>query len=149
MYPSISGHGIVFVISQTKELPNSLPNEYFGLFNNSNIGSSSNHVFGVELDTRQDFQFDDINDLKSANSTPAGYYDDNAQFRNLSLSNGYPIQVWIEYDGVKKKIDVTLAPMSVGASTNKLGWKKKYIQGEIGCHTNIGSNKNPLKTTPK
>ena len=26
------------------------------------------------------------------------------------------MQVWIEYDGVKKKIDVTLAPISVGFS---------------------------------
>jgi len=56
----------------------------------------------------------DINDLKSANSTPAGYYDDYDRFRDLSLSSGYPMQVWIDYDGVKKKIDVTLAPISVG-----------------------------------
>jgi len=33
--------------------------------------------------------------------------------------------------------------------TNKLGWTKKYKEGEIGCHINIGSKKNPLKTTPK
>ncbi|XP_024626002.1 L-type lectin-domain containing receptor kinase IV.1 isoform X2 [Medicago truncatula] len=125
MYPSISGHGIVFVLSPTKGLPNSLPNQYFGLFNYSNIGNSSNHVFGVELDTRKNFEFDDINDnhvgidindLKSANSTPAGYYDDTGRFRNLSLTSGHPMQVWIEYDGVKKKIDVTLAPVSVGFS---------------------------------
>ncbi|KEH22940.1 L-type lectin-domain receptor kinase IV.2-like protein [Medicago truncatula] len=124
-YPPFSGQGIVFVLSPTKGLPNSLPSQYLGLFNDSNNGNSNNHVFGVELDTRQDLQFDDINDnhvgidinyLKSANSTPAGYYNDHGQFRELSLSNGFPIQVWIDYDGVKKKIDVTLAPMSVGAS---------------------------------
>ncbi|KEH22952.1 legume lectin beta domain protein [Medicago truncatula] len=65
--------------------------------NNSNNGNSSSHVFGIELDTDQNFEFDeindnhigiDINDLKSANSTPAGYYDDYG-FRNLSLSSGY------------------------------------------------------------
>jgi len=124
-YTNIGGHGIVFVISPTKGLPDSQPSQYLGLFNDSNNGSSSNHVFGVELDTRQNFEFDDINDnhvgidindLKSANSTPAGYYDDYGQFRDLSLSSGFPIQAWIEYDGVKKKIDVTLALMSVGAS---------------------------------
>jgi hypothetical protein len=27
--------------------------------------------------------------------------------------------------------------------------EKKYKQGEIGCHENTGSNKNPLKTTHK
>nr|AAR11298.1 lectin-like receptor kinase 7;1 [Medicago truncatula] len=124
-YANIGGHGIVFVISPTKGLPDSLPSQYLGLFNDSNSGNSSNHVFGVELDTRQNFEFDDINDnhvgidindLKSADSTPAGYYDGYGQFKDLSLSSGYPMQVWIEYDGVKKKIDVTLAPMSVGAS---------------------------------
>ena len=78
-------------------MPHSLPCQCLGLFNKSNIGSSSNHIFGVELDTVQDFELDDINDnhvgidindLKSANSTPAGYYDDYG-IRNLSLSSGY------------------------------------------------------------
>jgi len=32
--------------------------------------------------------------------------------------------------------------------TNKLGWKKKQIQGEIGCHNNTGSTK-PLKNHPQ
>jgi len=127
-YATIRGHGIVFVISPTKGLPNSLPNQYLGLFNNSNNGNSSNHVFGVELDTVQDFEFDDINDnhvgidindLKSANSTPAGYYDDGGHLRGLSLFGGTPMQVWIEYDGVKKNIDVTLAPISVGFNVVK------------------------------
>ncbi|KEH22945.1 L-type lectin-domain receptor kinase IV.2-like protein [Medicago truncatula] len=124
-YPTLSGHGIVFVISPTKGLPNSLPSQYLGLFNQSNIGNGGNHVFGVELDTLLSSEFDDINDnhvgidindLKSANSTPAGYYDEYNRFRDLSLSSGYPMQVWIEYDRVKKKIDVTLAPFSVGFS---------------------------------
>ena len=120
---TLSAHGIVFVVSPTKGLPNSLPSQYLGLFNKSNNGDSSNHVFGVELDTTINSEFNDINDnhvgidindLKSANSTPAGYYDGYGQFKDLSLSSGYPMQVWIEYDGVKKKIDVTLAPVSVG-----------------------------------
>jgi len=29
------------------------------------------------------------------------------------------------------------------------GGKKKQLQGEIDCHNNTDSNKNPLKTTPK
>ncbi|XP_058767744.1 L-type lectin-domain containing receptor kinase IV.1-like [Vicia villosa] len=120
--PVISGHGIVFVVSPTKGLPNSLPSQYLGLFNKSNNGNSSNHVFGVELDTIQSSEFNDINgnhvgidinDLKSATSTPAGYYDNNGQLKNLTLISGYPMQVWIEYDGEKKKIDVTLAPINV------------------------------------
>ncbi|KEH22937.1 L-type lectin-domain receptor kinase IV.2-like protein [Medicago truncatula] len=121
-YPPFTGHGIVFVLSPTKGLPNSLPNQYLGLFNDSNNGNSGNHVFGVELDTSKDFEFGDvdnnhdginINDLKSVVSTTAAYYDDHGQIRTVDLSSGNPIQVWIDYDGVKKKIDVTLAPVYV------------------------------------
>ncbi|KEH22938.1 putative protein kinase RLK-Pelle-L-LEC family [Medicago truncatula] len=127
-YPTLSSHGIVFVVSPTKGLPNSKASQYLGLFNQSNNGNSSNHVFGVELDTLLSSEFDDINDnhigidindLKSANSTPAGYYDSNGQFKNMSLFSGYPMHVWIEYDGEKKKIDATLAPINVGFNVVK------------------------------
>ncbi|RHN46169.1 putative protein kinase RLK-Pelle-L-LEC family [Medicago truncatula] len=113
-YTATCGHGLVFVVSPTKGLPNSLPSKYLGLFDTFNTGNISNHVFAVEFDTVQDFEFDDINDLKSVNSISAGYYDDYDRFKDLSLSSGYPMQVWIDYDGVKKKIEVTLAPISVG-----------------------------------
>ncbi|XP_045794327.1 L-type lectin-domain containing receptor kinase IV.1-like isoform X2 [Trifolium pratense] len=130
-YPKLNGHGIVFVVSPTNGFPNSLPSQYLGLFNSSNIGNSSNHVFGVELDTLQEFEFDDINnnhvgidinDLKSYNATPAGYYDDenNGQLKNLTLFSGNPMQVWIEYDSEKTKIDVTLAPINVVKPTRPL-----------------------------
>jgi serine/threonine protein kinase len=121
-YPTLSGHGIVFVVSPTKGLPYSNPSQYLGLFNQTNNGNTSNHVFGVELDTIQSKEFNDINDnhvgidindLKSDNSNPAGYYDNNGQFKNLTLFSGYPMQVWIEYDSEKTKIDVTLAPINV------------------------------------
>ncbi|RHN46165.1 putative non-specific serine/threonine protein kinase [Medicago truncatula] len=111
-----------------KNTSNSLPNQYLGPFNDSNIGNTSNHVFAVELDTIQDLEFDDINNnhagidinnLKSANSTPAGYYNAIGRFNDLSLSSGYPMQVWIEYDGVKKNIDVTLAPINFGCNVVK------------------------------
>ncbi|RHN46176.1 putative protein kinase RLK-Pelle-L-LEC family [Medicago truncatula] len=122
-FPNLSGHGIVFVLSPTKGLPNSLPSQYLGLFNESNNGNNNNHVFGLELDTIMNTEFDDINDnhvgidingLKSEKSASAGYYDiDGNEFKNLSLFSGLPMQIWLEYDGVKKKIDVTLAPINV------------------------------------
>ncbi|KAL1321554.1 hypothetical protein HN51_066401 [Arachis hypogaea] len=120
-YSALSGHGIVFVIAPQRGLPNSLPSQYLGLFNKTNNGNATNHVFGVELDTILSTEFFDINDnhvgidindLKSAQSQPAGYYS-NSGFKNLSLISGYPMQVWVEYDGVKKQIDVTLAPTNV------------------------------------
>ncbi|KAK2360795.1 L-type lectin-domain containing receptor kinase IV.1 [Trifolium repens] len=128
-HPTHSRHGIVFVVSPTKGLPYSQPGKYLGLFNVSNIGNSSNHVFGVELDTKKDFDFGDINNnhvginingLNSTSSARAGYYDQWQVTREISLSDGDPIQVWIEYDGVKKKIDVTLAPINVVKPTRPL-----------------------------
>ncbi|KAK7292935.1 hypothetical protein RJT34_15793 [Clitoria ternatea] len=121
-YPTLSGHGIVFVVAPTKGLPNSLPSQYLGLFTDTNNGNITNHVFGVELDTIQSKEFDDINDnhvgidinsLKSDNSTTAGYYTSGGEFKNLTLFSGYPMQVWVEYDGVKKQIDVTLGPTNM------------------------------------
>ncbi|MBA0558497.1 hypothetical protein Golob_015512, partial [Gossypium lobatum] len=68
-------------------------------------------------------EFDDINDnhvgidingLKSATSYPAGYYeDDSHDFKNLTLISGKQMQVWVEYHGLEKRMDVTLAPFKV------------------------------------
>ncbi|MBA0740201.1 hypothetical protein Gogos_013421, partial [Gossypium gossypioides] len=121
--PTLSGHGIAFVIAPTKGLPGSLPSQYLGLFNGSNNGNDTNHVVAVELDTIRSTEFDDINDnhvgidingLKSATSSPAGYYeDDSHDFKNLTLISGKQMQVWVEYHGLEKRMDVTLAPFKV------------------------------------
>ncbi|KAM7255057.1 hypothetical protein ACFE04_020298 [Oxalis oulophora] len=118
-YPTLSGHGIVFVVAPTRGLPGSLPSQYLGLFNDNNNGNFSNHVVGVELDTIESNEFSDINNnhvgidinsLHSVDAEPAGYYDDqNGKFRNLSLISGQPMQVWVEYDDVAKRIEVTMA----------------------------------------
>ncbi|TYH54598.1 hypothetical protein ES332_D09G180400v1 [Gossypium tomentosum] len=122
-YPTLSGHGIAFVIAPTKGLPGSLPSQYLGLFNGSNNGNDTNHVVAVELDTIRSTEFDDINDnhvgidingLKSPTSSPAGYYeDDSHDFKNLTLISGKQMQVWVEYHGLEKRMDVTLAPFKV------------------------------------
>ncbi|KAL4282297.1 hypothetical protein GQ457_06G006940 [Hibiscus cannabinus] len=124
-YPNVSGHGMAFVISPTKGLPGAFAAQYLGLFNDSNNGNDRNHVVAVELDTVQNPTFDDINDnhvgidingLNSSASSPAGYYEDGSrQFRNLSLTmlGGQRIQAWVEYHGLEKRLDVTLAPFRV------------------------------------
>ncbi|XP_059463109.1 L-type lectin-domain containing receptor kinase IV.1-like [Corylus avellana] len=122
-YPTFSSHGFAFVIAPTRGLPGALQAQYLGLFNNSNDGNSTNHVVAIELDTILNSEFGDINDnhvgidinsLTSEKSAAAGYYDDNnGAFRNLTLISGRQMQVWVEYDGVEKKIEVTLAPINV------------------------------------
>jgi serine/threonine protein kinase len=120
--PTISGHGIAFVVAPTRGLPGGLRNQYLGLFNGSNNGNSNNHVVAIELDTILNSEFKDINDnhvgidingLTSVQSSPAGYYaDDNGVFKNLTLISGRQMQVWVEYDGVEKKIKVIMAPIN-------------------------------------
>ncbi|KAF5476104.1 hypothetical protein F2P56_007843 [Juglans regia] len=122
-YHTLSGHGIAFVIAPTKGIPGALPSQYLGLFNETNNGNSANHVVAIELDTIQSSEFADINDnhvgidingLKSEKSAPAGYFADiNGGFKNMSLIRGHQMQVWVDYDGVEKQINVTLAPISV------------------------------------
>ncbi|KAK3415758.1 hypothetical protein EUGRSUZ_H01502 [Eucalyptus grandis] len=119
---SVRVNGFAFVVAPQRGLPGSLAGRYLGMFNETNNGKSSNHVFGVELDTIQSPQFEDINDnhigidlngLKSEKAASAGYYQDNGEFNNLSLISGQQMQVWVDYDGADKLINVTLAPIHV------------------------------------
>ncbi|PRQ16937.1 putative non-specific serine/threonine protein kinase [Rosa chinensis] len=120
-YTTFSGHGIAFVIAPTRGLPGALANQYMGLFNISNNGNFTNHVFAVELDTIQNAEFSDINEnhvgidingLHSVEAAPAGYFD-GRYFKNLTLISRKEMRVWVEYDGTKKQIEVTMAPIAV------------------------------------
>ncbi|KAI6698317.1 hypothetical protein NL676_018436 [Syzygium grande] len=81
-YPKLGGHGLAFVVSAARDF-RALPSQYLGLLNASDMGNSSNHLFAVEFDTVQDFEFGDINDnhvgidinsLVSNASAPTAYY---------------------------------------------------------------------------
>ncbi|KAK7286771.1 hypothetical protein RJT34_22000 [Clitoria ternatea] len=123
-YPKLGGHGLAFTIATSKDLK-ALPSQYLGLLNSSDIGNFSNHLFAVEFDTVQDFEFGDINDnhvgidinnLASNASATAGYYteddvDDSAK-HNLNLKSGEPILAWVDYDSSEKVINVTLSASS-------------------------------------
>ncbi|KAK1288772.1 L-type lectin-domain containing receptor kinase IV.1 [Acorus calamus] len=121
-YDDLSGHGIAFVLSPNTDLPGSLADHYLGLFNETNNGNSSNHVFAVELDTILNPEFGDIDDnhvgidvnsLRSVKAHTAGYFstDGNHGFRNLSLISGQPMQLWVDYDGPNMELNVTLSPI--------------------------------------
>ncbi|XP_028783395.1 L-type lectin-domain containing receptor kinase IV.1-like [Neltuma alba] len=115
-YPAPSDLGIMaFVISPTKAFPDALPSRYLGVFNVANNGNPNNHVLAVEFYAVKNNESGDISDnsLNSRNSTPAGYYANRFQFQNLSLASGLPMQVWVDYDGGKRQISVTVAPIHV------------------------------------
>ncbi|XP_019702534.1 L-type lectin-domain containing receptor kinase S.4 [Elaeis guineensis] len=120
-YPTLGGHGLAFVISPTKELKGALPSQYLGLMNAADVGNFSNHLFAVEFDTVQDFEFGDINDnhigidinsLVSNASVAAAYYGGDGANVSLNLKSGGTVQAWVDYDGVAKVINVTVAPFS-------------------------------------
>lgn len=120
-YPTLGGHGLAFAITSTKELPGALPRQYLGLLNATDNGNSTNHVFAVEFDTVQDFEFNDISDnhvgidlnsMTSYASANASYFSDNSTKEYLNLKGGKTIQAWIDYDGQRDQLNVFLSPHS-------------------------------------
>ncbi|CAF2118546.1 unnamed protein product [Brassica napus] len=77
-------------------LPHSQSSQYIGLFNNSNNGNETNHVFTVEFDTIQSNEFGDPNDnhdgidingLRSFEYSAAEYWNErDARLNNSSLN---------------------------------------------------------------
>lgn len=133
MYPEIhviSGHGIVFVISPSTNFIHGVAGKYFGLFNSSSNGNSTNHIFAVELDTIQDLEFQDIdsnhvgidvNGLISNASSSAGYFSEaEGKNKTLDLLSSKPMQVWIEYDDKEKVVKVTMAPLGTAKPSRPL-----------------------------
>lgn len=119
-YPKLGGHGLAFTIATTKDLQ-AHPSQYLGLFNPSDVGNSSDHLFAVEFDTVQDFEFGDINDnhvgidinsLTSNASATAAYFTDSSTKQDLNLKSGKAIQAWIDYDSVQNVLNVTISPFS-------------------------------------
>ncbi|XP_021825511.1 L-type lectin-domain containing receptor kinase S.4-like [Prunus avium] len=116
-YPKLGGHGLAFTIAPSKDLK-ALPSQYLGLLNGSEIGNLSTHIFAVEFDTVQDFEFGDINDnhvgidinsLSSNDSAAAAYYKDSATTQSINLKCGKPIQAWIDYDSAQNFVKVTIS----------------------------------------
>ncbi|KAM0952632.1 putative protein kinase RLK-Pelle-L-LEC family [Dioscorea sansibarensis] len=121
------GHGLAFTFSPTKTTPTPGCCPYLGLFGMENNGNSSNHVFAVEFDTARGFFTDeshvgiDINSIVSVSSASPSYYDNTTNNDvNLDFLQGDPLQAWIEYDGVSKVLNVTLAPLNVAKPSKPL-----------------------------
>nr|XP_027120627.1 L-type lectin-domain containing receptor kinase IV.1-like [Coffea arabica] len=119
--PGVTGTGMAFAIAPRRKLAQVPSYPLLGLFDTNTNGNQTNHVFAVELDIYQDQDIEDINDnhvgidiysVISKASAPASYQANNkSSFDNLTLISGQPMQLWVEYDGVERRIDVTLAPM--------------------------------------
>ncbi|KAB2059682.1 hypothetical protein ES319_A11G323200v1 [Gossypium barbadense] len=135
-YTEFGGPGLAFVISPNNEISVALPSQYLGLSSETNIGLDLNHVVAIELDMSRTIAVGDIDDNhvgidinspRSVTAASIGYFTDESEFKNLSLKSGDPMQVWVEYDGVEKQIDVTLYPINVSKPKTPLLSLKKDL----------------------
>ncbi|CAL1380301.1 unnamed protein product [Linum trigynum] len=115
------GFGLAFVLAPSPEFPGAAADHYLGLFNSTtNDGDPSNHVFAIEFDTVNgvnDTRDTDgnhvginVNSMNSRKASSAYFVDDRNQRQEVILQSGDPIQAWVEYDAVLKRVDVTVSP---------------------------------------
>lgn len=116
------GHGMAFLFSPSLDFSQALASAHLGLLNSTNNGQSTNHIIAVELDTVQSVEFNDlngthvgidVNSLISNDSALAAYFSDERSHISLDLQSGNPMQIWIDYNGEEKLLNVTLAPITV------------------------------------
>lgn len=128
-YEDLSSHGMAFIIAKSRNLTSALPGQFLGLVGSANNGNATNHLFAVEFDTILNSEFNDmsgnhvgidVNGLNSVDADNAGYYDDGTgAFKNMSLVNRKPMQVWVDFDGQAMQVNVTMAPLEVVARPKK------------------------------
>uniref|UniRef100_A0A0D9Y0A9 non-specific serine/threonine protein kinase n=1 Tax=Leersia perrieri TaxID=77586 RepID=A0A0D9Y0A9_9ORYZ len=129
-YDGLSDHGLAFVVTPTTNFSKANAGQYLGLLNATN-GTASDRILAVELDTIINPEFRDINgnhvgidlnSLMSEQARPAGYYDDRADgtLKELKLNSRKPMQVWVDYDGNGRQLNVTLSPVKMPKPTKPL-----------------------------
>ncbi|KAK4253342.1 hypothetical protein QN277_010663 [Acacia crassicarpa] len=125
------GFGLAFVIAPSTQFPWSSPGHLLGLVNSSNDGSPSNHLFVVEFDTVNGYRSQadskgnhvgvNINGMNSTVNEPAAFFIEGteAQKEEFSMEESDAVQAWIDYDGEKKIVNVTIAPISLPTKPSK------------------------------
>nr|CAB3463945.1 unnamed protein product [Digitaria exilis] len=95
-------------------------------------GAAMDRTFAVELDTYRNAELRDIDSnhagvhvggLFSTDSHAAAFHDDShggGALTGLSLDSGEAMQAWVDYDGMSKRVNVTLAPMGVAKPSTPL-----------------------------
>ncbi|XP_057485322.1 L-type lectin-domain containing receptor kinase S.1-like [Actinidia eriantha] len=130
--PEIStspGFGLAFVISNTTVPRGALSGQYFGVFDNSSI-STAGPLLVVEFDTGRNPEFNDpdrnhigidLNSVESVESQVAGFYNSTTgEFIPIQMHSGSNIRAWIEFDGIRSGINVTIAPVGVSRPSKPL-----------------------------
>ncbi|XP_022141878.1 probable L-type lectin-domain containing receptor kinase VI.1 [Momordica charantia] len=117
--PGRGGYGFAFALVPSTQIVGAESGHYLGLFNASNDGNRSNHIFAVEFDTVnghgevKNTKGNDvginINSISSVASRHA-YFSFHGVVQEIQIDSGDPIVAWIEYDGPKRLVNVTIGP---------------------------------------
>ncbi|KAI6698531.1 hypothetical protein NL676_018650 [Syzygium grande] len=115
------GYGLAFVVAPKTSFPGAEAEHFLGLFNSSDDEDPSNHMLVVEFDTVNGYKDTldskgnhvgvNFNGMNSTASEPAAYYTDGSNKEEITLESGKAIQGWIEYDGLKQLVNVTISPI--------------------------------------
>ncbi|KAK6231166.1 hypothetical protein SCA6_001239 [Theobroma cacao] len=126
--PGQGGYGLAFTLSPTPSFSRAGTAHYLGIFNSSNDGSETNHIFAVEFDTvnghnekddrRGNHVGIDINSVDSTSLEMAAYFVNGIK-EDLALEGEGPVHAWIEY-GVQKIVNVTVCPLGKEKPTEPL-----------------------------
>ncbi|XP_057847296.1 L-type lectin-domain containing receptor kinase IV.3 [Cryptomeria japonica] len=118
----LAGHGMAFIMVPNKSVVGVAGAQFLGLATSKTNGLQSNQFLAVEFDTNYNPELGDINDnhvgvnlngVTSLESQPAAYWIDTDHFQNLSLKSGKNFQVWIDYDHVEDRLNVTIAVVGI------------------------------------
>ncbi|GJN35266.1 hypothetical protein PR202_gb24018 [Eleusine coracana subsp. coracana] len=108
-YPKLGGHGLAFVAAPDPRLPGALPSQYLGLLSAADNGNATNHVFAVEFDTVQDFEFGDINDNHVGVDLNSLASNASASAAPVNLKSGDTVVAWVDYDGDARVLNVSIS----------------------------------------
>lgn len=146
---SSPGFGLCFVLTNFTSPPGALASQYFGLFTNATVQAIA-PLLAVEFDTGRNPEFNDpddnhigidLNNIESAKTAPAGYYNSssNESFVPVSMKNGQNIHAWIDFDGRNFEINVSVAPIGVSKpSRPTLNFKDPTIANYVSNEMYVG-----------
>ncbi|XP_010251066.1 PREDICTED: L-type lectin-domain containing receptor kinase S.1 [Nelumbo nucifera] len=144
---SSPGFGLAFVLSNSTTPKDALSGQYFGLFSNATTPSVA-PLLAVEFDTGQNPEFNDLdgnhvgidlNNIESAVTHTAGYYNSTGGFVDLDMRNGQNVHAWIEFDGTQFEINVTIAPIGVSRPSKPLlTYKNAAIANYVSADMYVG-----------
>ncbi|KAM7475489.1 hypothetical protein LguiB_022732 [Lonicera macranthoides] len=149
--PEISsspGFGIAFVLSGSTSPPGALSGQYFGLFSNSTVQTVA-PLLAVEFDTGRNPEFNDpdgnhvgidLNNIESMVTRTAGYFNSTGDvFVPVDMRNGQNIHAWIEFDGSRFEINVTIAPAGMGKPLRPLlSFRNPIIANYVSTESYVG-----------